>query len=247
MRPDQAAEKLTKSLVYILSRVPDEFGLVPDAEGFVPVKELLKALAEEEGFRHVREGHINAALVQSKEPRLAIAEGRIKALDWDGSFHKGPVRDLPKLLYTTVRDRAHSVALEHGARPGAMPFVVLAAEKEMALRIGRRSGLNPVLLTVNTAQAKALGVVFDQRGAMLYTAPDLPPGSFSAPPLPKERPGKETREKKPEQKEEPVWGGFLMDLSLRQGKAPGEKSKGGRKKKGWKEEARRTRREKGEI
>jgi putative RNA 2'-phosphotransferase len=33
-------------LSYVLGRRPDEFGLVPDADGFVRLKDLLKALHE---------------------------------------------------------------------------------------------------------------------------------------------------------------------------------------------------------
>jgi len=49
-------------LVYMLGHRPDEFGLVPDSEGFIPYKELLQAIHEEEGWRYVRRSHINEVL-----------------------------------------------------------------------------------------------------------------------------------------------------------------------------------------
>ena len=62
MATNKALIKFSKFLVYILGRKPDEFGLVPDKDGFVKIKELLKAINEEDGWRHIREqpSHANA-------------------------------------------------------------------------------------------------------------------------------------------------------------------------------------------
>jgi len=46
----RSPQNLAKMLAYVLGRRPDEFGLIPDAEGFVRIKDLLKALHEEEGW-----------------------------------------------------------------------------------------------------------------------------------------------------------------------------------------------------
>ena len=54
-------QKLAKFLDYVLGRNPDEFGLVPDEQGYVKIKELLKALNQEEGWRHLRLANINEA------------------------------------------------------------------------------------------------------------------------------------------------------------------------------------------
>ncbi len=54
----QRQESLAKLLSYILSRRPDEFGLVLDETGRLPVKELLWALAQEEGWGYVRRSHL---------------------------------------------------------------------------------------------------------------------------------------------------------------------------------------------
>ena len=41
-------KQLAKFLNYVLGRRPDEFGLVTDKEGFVKIKDLIKATSEEE-------------------------------------------------------------------------------------------------------------------------------------------------------------------------------------------------------
>ena len=38
---------LSRLMSYVLGNRPDEFGLVPDKEGYITVKELLKAINEE--------------------------------------------------------------------------------------------------------------------------------------------------------------------------------------------------------
>ena len=73
-------ENLSRFLIYILGLRPYEFGLVPDMDGFVMHKELLQALHEEEGWRYVRESHINEVLM-GKDRLLFHTEGnRIRVL-----------------------------------------------------------------------------------------------------------------------------------------------------------------------
>ena len=44
----RSPKQLAKFFNYVLGRRPDEFGLVTDKEGFVKIKELIKATNEEE-------------------------------------------------------------------------------------------------------------------------------------------------------------------------------------------------------
>ena len=60
MAKHRSLEQLAKIISYILGRNPAEFGLVPDSDGFVKIKEFLKALSEEEGLKYVRTSNINA-------------------------------------------------------------------------------------------------------------------------------------------------------------------------------------------
>ena len=61
-------EQLNKFLSYVLARCPDEFGLIPDQDGWVRIKELLRALSEEPGWSYVRRGHINEAVLTVAAP-----------------------------------------------------------------------------------------------------------------------------------------------------------------------------------
>ena len=46
MAVQRAPKQLAKFFDYVLSRRPDEFGLVLDADGFVRIKEFLKAVGK---------------------------------------------------------------------------------------------------------------------------------------------------------------------------------------------------------
>lgn len=189
MGQQHSPEKLARFLDYILGRRPDEFGLVPDGEGFVGIKDLLKVMQEEEGWRFVREGALNEVVVTLPEAPVEIAGKRIRAVRRE--LLPGPVSPeaLPKLLYTAVRERAHAAVLEKGILPmGGLPHVVLSSDRAMAERIGSRIDPDPLIITVQVEWANQRGVRILQYGEMLFLAPSIPVGAFLAPPLPKEKP-----------------------------------------------------------
>jgi RNA:NAD 2'-phosphotransferase (TPT1/KptA family) len=74
------AKKLAKLLDYALGRNPDEFGLVPDGDGFVKLKELLKALHEEDGWKAVRKAGIDEVMYSIADPPVEINKDRIRAM-----------------------------------------------------------------------------------------------------------------------------------------------------------------------
>jgi len=175
--------QLARTLAYILGRRPDEFGLVTDSQGFVKIKDLLKALGEEQGFRHVRRGHMEEIIVTMPNAPIEIQESRIRASDRTHLAPWTPVETPPKLLYTCVRRKAYPVVLERGISPGNFPQVVLSTDQDMALRIGRRIDASPVLLTVSVQQALGAQVRFLSAGGSLFLSEDIPPDCFTGPPL----------------------------------------------------------------
>ncbi len=112
MKHGHTVDKLSKMLVYILGRQPDEFGLLPDEHGYVKIKDLMKALGEEPGWRHVRACHVHEVIYTIGSPAVEIKDNQIRALDRSRLFAPEVPAVFPKLLYYPVRRRAHPVVRE---------------------------------------------------------------------------------------------------------------------------------------
>lgn len=181
-------DKLSRFLSYVLGRRPDEFGLVPDDQGFVRIKELVQALHEEQGWRHVRMAHINEVLITPAKPAIEIKDNRIRSFEMSRLPTAREPEVLPKLLYIAIRRRAYPSALDKGLHPIHRPHLILSTDKAMAMRMGRRLDNNPVLLTVQVLESIKRGTCLRQYGQLLYLADMLGAGTFSGPALPKEKP-----------------------------------------------------------
>ena len=239
-------EDLSRLLVYVLGRRPYEFGLVPDRNGLVSYKELLQAIHEEPGWGYVRRSHINEVLL-GKDRTLFKSEDRgISVLEkrWQLDL-ESPSESPPKILFAPVRRKAHGVALDKGLRATEGRHLVLCQDRDMALRIGKRRDHEPVLLEIPAKAAQREGVLFYPFGDLLLS-PQIPAGFISGPPVSKEvlEARKEIDTKKEKVKEKPHGfpaGTFPLDIS--RDPDPYRRAKG-KKRKGWKEEARKTRRRK---
>lgn len=243
MDTKQSHQRLSKFLTYILERRPDEFGLVPDNEGYLKIKELLKAINEEEGWGFVRKALIEELLVVLPAPPIEINGDRIRGVCRDNLPELTPCDHLPKLLHVCVTRKSYPVILENGIKPTYHAQVILSATKSMASRIGQRRDPLPVLITVNTAQAHAKGVLFYQSGELLHTADIIPPGCFSGPPVPKDKPQPQKKKEAvpfPMHKKTP--GSFELDLDDTNSKKPNKRKKA--KDVSWKRDKKRLRREK---
>jgi putative RNA 2'-phosphotransferase len=234
------SEGLAKMLSYVLGRRPDEFGLVPDAEGFVSIKELLQALREEPGWSYVRQGHIQEVMVGKERQTFEQIHDRLRAVDRSWSWSGSPLTPsaLPRLLFIPIRRRAHPVVMEGGLKSTTESPVVLVRESEMAMRIGRRRDPEPVLIEVLATRAASEGIEILSFGDLFLTK-DIPARFIAGPPVSKEVMEEHLARKAAPP--EPVMpapsftpGTFILDLS-REDLA---RRKAGKKAKGWKEAAR---------
>ena len=76
----QKAEQLARFIQYAIGRCPDEFGLVTDVQGFIPVSDLLK-VAHEEGWHHTRRNHLETLSYHLEQPLLEIKEHLVRVVD----------------------------------------------------------------------------------------------------------------------------------------------------------------------
>ena len=233
-----SSKQLAKFLNYVLGRRPDEFGLVTDKEGFVKIKDLIKATSEEEGLKYVRRAHINEIMITLPNHGLEIADPLIRAQNRENLPKQSFALDPPKLLYTCVRKKAYPHVLNKGIRPTGFSKVILSSNSDLAERMGQRSDHDAVLLTVQVSQSEDNGVVFFQAGESIFMTEYIPPGCFSGPPLPKELPDTRQADKLPKKGPKMPAGSFALDLNKKEHPAtPGA----GQKKRTKKQKPRRER------
>lgn len=207
------SKELGKLIEYILFHRPDEFGLFLDDDDSLPIKELMWALHEETGWKHIRLGHLKELAYSGLELAFTLEETQIR-----------PKREVsktasdtlpPQLLFFGARRKAYPVILKHGLRPGSRLYVPLATTEEMALRIGKRRDPKPILLTVHAALAHDSGHPFFTSGDLLYLVKTLPAPFLSGPPLREPPPSRKIPKKEPPKPLKPevpkMTGSFLLD------------------------------------
>jgi putative RNA 2'-phosphotransferase len=241
MSLQRSPKQLAKLFDYILSRRPDEFGLVTDADGYIKIKELLKAVNEEDGFGYVRRAHLNEIMLTVPDHSFEISDSLIRSKKRSGLPRHDYAMDPPKLMYTCVRRKAYPHVHEKGIRPGAYSRVILSSSREMAERMGRRIDHSAVLLTIQVQQSMDQGVAFFQAGECLFLAEFIPPQCFTGPPLPKEKPVTPKSEDQDTRQQHRPAGSYFIDLdqesdtrvpkSKRRGPDSGGKKEGKRTKK----------------
>ncbi len=230
----------------MLGQRPDEFGLIPDKKGFVSIKELLKAIHEERDFRYVRLSHINEILIGKDRYLFESTDKsiRVKEKKWQLDL-ANPARLVPKILYTGVKRKSCVFISKNGLKPAADKYIILSTSKEFSEKIGKRRDPKPAVLTIMTSDAQKKGYVFYQFGS-LFLSPEIGPDCISGYPIQKEpgpekiRPGHTEKPSRSESATKNLTpGSFIMDVS----RDPDiHRRLKGKKKKGWKEEARKLRR-----
>jgi len=239
-------KQFAKFSAYVLGRHPDEFGLVLDENGYIKIKEFIQAVTETDGWRHIRNSHINDMMLMFNNPPIEIDDKRIRAKD-RGRLSPPIVCDLPpKLLYACIKHKSYLSVLDNGVHPTAHARIICCKDREMAQKIGRRRDNQPIVLTVHARKMVDQGLAFHHAGDMLYLTDIIPTDCFTGPPLPKKIPVvKKTSKKKDAAeayKKQAQAGTFSLSMN-----DPAEKKFKTRKKEkdsSWKNNKKRIRKEK---
>lgn len=239
MDSSRSLKKLGNLILYILERRPDEFGLVPDAEGCVKIKSLLWAINEEDGFKYVRRFHIDDILSSFPDFQVEIKDSLIRAKNLNNLPKQEIADNLPKLLYTFVRKNAYSFVLENGIHPVGGEKVVLSSTGEMAERIGKRFDQSPVLLTVHTRKALDAGIVFYTSGE-LYVSGIIPVDCFTGPPPPRQKEERKPVVKQKESAPKVMAGSYILEIEQNEEEKKRTKLQRRKKEIDWKKERKRA-------
>jgi len=235
----KSLKKLASLILYMLERRPDEFGLVPDIEGYIKIKSLLRAVNEEEGFNYVRPFHLDDLIASYPDFQVEIKDSLIRAKNIDILPKQVTAGNPPKLLFTCVRKKAYPFVLEKGIHPVGNDRVVLSATKEMAERIGKRFDQSPVLLTVHVRKALDSGVVFYSSGE-IYCSDVIPPSCFTGPHPPKQKEEPKPADKLKESASKTMPGSYILNIELDEEKKRRTQLQREKKEIGWKKERKRA-------
>lgn len=238
-------KNLLVQLNHILARAPYEYCLIPDKDGFVPVKELIQAFHEDTSWSYVRTSHLNEVFITEGRNQIEIEDGKIRHLDRKFSHYMETFADsVPFILYTPVRRKAHPVVMERGITK--QDHVLLFNSKNDAEHYGRRKDSIPVILSVRASDMVKQGRLFWSFGTLFITD-KIEPHFIEGPPvsLGNTETSKDSKGKKSDLKDknlvmDPYSGDFIMQSEniLKQKKYYSS----GKKKRSWKEDVRKIRR-----
>lgn len=154
--------RVSRRISMVLRHRPESAGLTLDANGWVPVADLLAALS-------LSRGELDVIVEHNDKSRFAVAR-RADGSEWirASQGHSRKVRvdlDLPSaeppavLLHGTPRENLASI-LRDGLRPGRRHHVHLSRDVPTAMAVGRRRSADVVVLEVAAAAMAAAGHLF---------------------------------------------------------------------------------------
>jgi len=240
----KSLKQLSKFLAYALGRRPDEFGLIPDKEGYFKIKTVLQALHEDRQWRQVRQADLNTLIISIQPASIEMADNLVRAKDRDHIPKIDIPEQLPKLVYTSVRQRAYPRVHDNGVQSAVPAGIIMSSELDMARRLGARIDNDPVLLTVNTDQAIEAGCLVRQFGETLFLTDSLPVGVFSGPPLPKEKQAPQDPKKPVPPVKPKTPGSYFPDFGTDTDPGGHEGNRARQDERKWKKDRRQARREK---
>lgn len=177
--------RVSRFLALVLRHRGREFGLAPDAEGYVSLA-AVAALVERE--RRVPDGMaaIAAVLAAGGTQRFERRGDAIRARYGHSRATPAPVVYPPVVppprLYHGTQARALASIRREGLRAMARQYVHLSTSVERARAVARRRTAVPVILTVDAAAAHAAGTVFYSPEPQHYLAAAIAPEFIALPP-----------------------------------------------------------------
>ena len=159
--PDERVVRISKFLSLVLRHNPDKIGITLDAQGWVPVDDLLEK-ARDAGKRLDR-ATLEHVVAHNDKKRFAFSDDGAKIRASQGHSVEIdlalPDVEPPALLYHGTASRFLESIRAEGLRPGARHDVHLSADIATARTVGARHG-RPVVLQVDAAGMHRDGFTF---------------------------------------------------------------------------------------
>ncbi|EAE1292738.1 TPA: RNA 2'-phosphotransferase [Listeria monocytogenes] len=167
---------LSKEVSYALRHAPWEYELEIDDQGWVSVAQLLSALNEDYKWENLKEEDLQRMVDDSEKRRHEISDGRIRAF----YGHSIPMKIVkeealpPKFLYHGTAYDFLSEIEKKGLVPMSRQYIHLSEDIETANLVGKRKDKNPIILVINTENARAKGIKFYLGNEKVWLADSIP-------------------------------------------------------------------------
>jgi putative RNA 2'-phosphotransferase len=168
---------LGRTVSHALRHEPGVYGLTLDAQGWVCIADLLRALRESDAqWAALCEADLSEMVRKSAKVRHEIEGGRIRAL-YGHSTPEPLGREAnrpPSILFHGTSPVAAEEIRVQGLKPMSRQKVHLSVDEETALQVGRRKSPTPVILRIAAEQASQNGVQFYQGNDSVWLADSVP-------------------------------------------------------------------------
>jgi putative RNA 2'-phosphotransferase len=150
----------SKFIALILRHKPEAIGITLDEHGWANVDELIKGIAKQQPFDMAM---LEEIVADDEKQRYSFNED--KTLIRANQGHSIPVdveleeKEPPEILYHGTGIKYKSSIEKEGLIPKSRLYVHLSADRETALKVGKRHG-SPVVFTVNAARMHKDGYKF---------------------------------------------------------------------------------------
>jgi putative RNA 2'-phosphotransferase len=174
--------RVSRRISMVLRHRPESAGLTLDANGWVPVADLLAAL-------HVGRDELDAIVADNDKQRFAISTGpdgieRIRASQGHSSRVEIdldlPAATPPPVLFHGTPARNLESIMRDGLRSQSRHHVHLSLDVLTAIRVGQRRSANVVVLRVAAAEMQAAGHVFHRSDNGVWLTAVVPPNYLAA-------------------------------------------------------------------
>jgi len=163
--------KLSKYMSYLLRHNPENLNL--DEEGFVDLDELLLKLHE----KYDVDKHFIKEMVNSgNRKRFEIVDNKIRALYGHSINVKVELEEnrSVEVLYHGTTPESMPKVLRNGLTRMKRKWVHLSPTKEIAIEVGKRRALNPVVLEINANEARKNGLKFFKATECVFLCKGVP-------------------------------------------------------------------------
>ncbi|HUV24813.1 MAG TPA: RNA 2'-phosphotransferase [Methanomassiliicoccales archaeon] len=170
-------ERIGRTMAGALRHFPENFSLVMDDQGFVNLRDFVRALqSHQKRFHWVRPHHIIAVIETDPKGRYQVSNESIRAT-YGHSIEldlRLPTDNIPEELYYPTTPEEADIILETGLKPSDRKMVHLSKTYGDAMNAGRVRTDDPIILAIDVERAITDGYAVGRAGRTVYLAKEIP-------------------------------------------------------------------------